>query len=95
MRIWSGLLIAGTVAGELLIGPAAHANWGDHRPWDGGWHAEWRHTPNHDHGGAIAGAVLGLGAAATLGGLLASQVRYYNPPPVYAPPYYSGYYPTY
>jgi len=67
----------------------------------GGWHGGgWR-------GGPGVGVVLGLGAAAVAGGVIASQVYappppvYYAPPPVYyAPPpvYYAappGYYPGY
>jgi len=92
MRIWSTLLIAAPVAAGLLAAPAAQADW--HR------HGDWHH---HDHGdgGAVAGAVLGLGAAAILGGVIASQAQqpYYAPPPpvVYAPPppYYGGYGPQY
>ena len=103
MRTWSTLLVAATVAAGLLAAPAAHADWRGHHEWHGGgWHQCWHHE-NHDNGAAIAGAVLGLGAAAILGGVLASQQpAYYAPPPppvVYAPPpgYYAapGYYSQY
>jgi hypothetical protein len=95
MRIWSSLLIATPVAAGLLAAPSAHADWRGHR----GWHEDWHHH-GHDNGAAIAGAVLGLGAAAIIGGVLAAQQpQYYAPPPpvVYAPPppYYPGYYPSY
>jgi hypothetical protein len=99
MRIWSTLLVAAPVAAGLLTAPAAHADWRGHHEWRGaGWHQGWQHE-HHDNGAAIAGAVLGLGAAAILGGILASQQpAYYAPPPpvAYAPPpgYYAppGYY---
>jgi hypothetical protein len=108
MRIWSTLLVAAPVAAGLLTAPAAHADWRGHHEWRGsGWHQGWQHE-HHDNGAAIAGAVLGLGAAAILGGILASQqLTYYAPPPpvAYAPPpgyfappgYYSqsGYYSQY
>jgi hypothetical protein len=98
MRLWSTLLIAAPVAIGLLAAPAAQADWHHH---GGDWHGDWHHH-DHDDGGAVAGAVLGLGAAAILGGVIASQAQqpYYSPPPpvVYAPPpppYYSGYGPQY
>src|SRR5689334_24987441 len=102
MRIWSTLLVAAPVAAGLLAAPAAHADWRGHHEWrGGGWHQGWQHE-HHDNGAAIAGAVLGLGAAAILGGVLASQQpTYYAPPPpvAYAPPpgYYAppGYYSQY
>jgi hypothetical protein len=102
MGTWSKLLIAAPIAAGLLAAPAAHADWHGDRGWHGGggWHGDrgWHH--DHDNGGAIAGAILGLGAAALIGGAIASsQPRYYAPPPpvVYAPPppYYPGYYPQY
>jgi hypothetical protein len=93
MRTWSKLLIAAPIAAGLLAAPAAHADWRGHPGWHGGgggWHR------GHDNSGAVAGAILGLGAAAIIGGVLASQSQYYAPPPpvVYAPPppYYPGYY---
>jgi hypothetical protein len=93
MRIWSTLLIAAPVAVGLLAAPAAQADWHGHgdRYGRGDWHGrgDWDHH-DHDNGGAVAGAVLGLGAAAILGGIIASQAQqpYYAPPPpvVYAPP---------
>jgi hypothetical protein len=106
MRMWSTLMVAAPVAAGLLVAPAAHADWQNHHDWHGGgwnqgWHQSWHHE-DHDNGAGVAAAVLGLGAAAILGGVLASQQpRYYAPPPpvVYAPPpgYYAapGYYSQY
>jgi hypothetical protein len=90
MRTWTSLLVAAPVAVGLLAAPAAHADWG-HR---GGWHGYERH---HDHRGGIgvAGALVGLGIAAAVGGVIAATQApaYYAPPPVvYAPP--PGYYPA-
>jgi hypothetical protein len=89
MRIWSTLLIAAPVAAGLLAAPAAQADWRHHDDWHGEHHGgDWHH--GHDNSGAVAGAVIGLGAAAILGGVIASQAQqpYYAPPPpvVYAPP---------
>jgi hypothetical protein len=90
VRIWSTLLIAAPVAAGLLAAPAAQADWRHHDDRHGGWHrgGDWHH--DNDNSGAVAGAVLGLGAAAILGGIIASQAQqpYYAPPPpvVYAPP---------
>jgi hypothetical protein len=95
------LLIAAPIAAGLLAAPVAHAEWhGDRGGWHGGgWHGEgsrrgegWHHDEGWHHGGrpGVAGAILGLGAAAVLGGVIASQA--YPPPPVvYAPP--PAYYP--
>jgi hypothetical protein len=87
MRTWTTLLVAAPVAMGLVAAPA-YADWG-HR---GGWHGYERH---HEHrGDGIAAALLGLGAAALIGGLLASTPppAYSAPPPVtYAPP--PAYYP--
>jgi hypothetical protein len=103
MGNWSKLLMAAPIAAGLLAAPAAHADWRGDRGWHGGggWHGDrgWHHR-DHDNSGAIAGAILGLGAAALIGGAIASsQPHYYAPPPpvVYAPPppYYPGYYPQY
>lgn len=115
MRTWKTLLIAAPIAAGLLAAPAAHADWRGHDGWHGdrgshgGWHGDrdWRGDRgwqrHDDHGGAIAGAVIGLGVGALLGGALAAQQPYYARPPVayaqppvaYAPPpaYYSA--PTY
>jgi hypothetical protein len=89
MRTWTSLLVAAPVAVGLLAAPAAYADWG-HR---GGWRGYERHH-DHGHGGAVVGALLGLGAAALIGGVIASTQppAYYAPPPVaYAPP--PAYYP--
>jgi hypothetical protein len=97
MRTSSSLLIAAPVALGLLAAPAAHADWHRHGGWDNGWHGH----EHHGHGDAVAGALIGLGVGAAIGGIIASsQPYYYAPPPVaYAPPppYYAapGYgYPT-
>ena len=98
-------LVAALTAVGLLAAPAAHADWRDHH---GGWHGDYgRHGYyRHDGGNAAAGALVGLGIGALIGGVIASQSQYYAPPPayyapppayyaapVYAPPpaYYSGY----
>lgn len=95
------LLMAAPLAAGLLGAPLAHAEWrGGGGP---GWHGR-PHWHGHGHGPGIAGAVIGLGAAAVLGGVIASQAYAppppaYYPPPAYAPPppaYYPpppGYYP--
>jgi hypothetical protein len=101
MTRFKALLIAAPVAAGLLAAPAAHAEWRGHGGWHGGGSEHW-------HGGrggpGIAGAILGLGAAAVIGGVIASQAYappppvYYAPPPAYYPPppaYYApppGYY---
>lgn len=75
------LLIAAPVALGLLAAPAAHAE------WRGGWHG------GHGYRGPgfpLAGALLGLGAAAVVGGIIASQPVYAPPPAYYYPP--QGYY---
>jgi hypothetical protein len=94
------LLIAVPVAVGLFAAPAAHAEWRGHGgghgggygggygggrgDWGrGGWHGHERHGGNN---GAVVGAILGLGAAAVIGGLIASQPTYAPPPAVYAPP---------
>jgi hypothetical protein len=93
------LLIAAPIAAGLLAAPAAHAEWRGHGGYGhyyGGYHGGW-------HGPGVAGAILGLGAAAIVGGVIASQayapppVVYVQPRPYYAPPpvYYApppGYY---
>ncbi len=90
MRTWTSLLIAAPVAMGLLAAPAAHADW-HHR---GGWHGG-RYDHDHHNGVGIAGALIGLGAAAVIGGVIASTQApsYYAPPPAaYAPP--PPYYPA-
>ena len=72
----SGLfrISAGMVAFGLLAAPAAHAEWHGHRDHDrhGSRGHEWRgHAERHDDdGGALAGALVGLGLGAILGGVL-------------------------
>jgi hypothetical protein len=101
MRTWTSLLIATPVALGLLAAPSAHADWRHHDGGrDGGWHGYEHHGGGN--GNAVAGALIGLGVVAVIGGIIAaSQPQYYPPPPVaYAPPpppYYPapGYaYPT-
>jgi hypothetical protein len=101
------LLVAAPLAAGLLAAPMAHADWHGRGGWHGGpgWHGGY----HHDRGPGVAGAILGLGAAAIIGGVIASQ-EYQPPPVVYAPPpaYYAppppayyppppppGYYPGY
>jgi len=87
------LLIAAPVAAGLLAAPAAQAEWrgyggyGHYHYYHGGW-----------RGPGVAGAIVGLGAAAVVGGVIASRA-YLPPPVVYAPPpvYYAlppAYYPA-
>jgi hypothetical protein len=83
MRIRTALLATPAVI-ALLAAPAAHADWRGH----GGWHGP---HPVYHHGWGpgpvIAGALLGLGAAAVIAGAVAPPPVYYAPPPVYyAPP---------
>ncbi len=83
MMRFKALLVAVPVSLALLAAPAAHADWhGRGGGWrGGGWHG------GHDYhrGPGVGGALLGLGAAAVIGGVIASQA--YAPPPVYyAPP---------
>lgn len=93
------LLIAVPVALGLLGAPVAHAEWRHHDGfgrgggWDrgGGWgYRGYGHRGN----GALTGAILGLGAAAVIGGIIASQPTYYAPPPpvTYYPAYPQPYY---
>ena len=109
------LLIAAPVALGLLGAPAAHADWrhGGGGHWGGGGGGHWGGGGGYRGGGgwghhrggngALTGALLGLGAAAVIGGIIASQPRYYAPPPVvyaprpsyYAPTYAQPYYPGY
>ena len=102
------LLIAAPVAFGLLTAPVAHAEWRGHggggwgnhsEGWGGGYRGRYEHRGN---GGALAGALLGLGAAAVIGGIIASQPPavayapqpgyypgYYYAPPAYPAPYYA------
>lgn len=106
------LLVAAPLAMGVLSAPMAHAEW--HGGHAGGWHGGGYHGGGWHGGGwhggwrgpGVAGAILGLGAAAVAGGVIASQAYapppvYYAPPPAYyaAPPaYYApppAYYPPY
>lgn len=81
------LIIAAPVALGMLAAPAAHAEWRGHEGYRGGDRGGYRHD---DHRGpGVGGVLLGLGAAAVIGGVIASQA-YAPPPVVYAPP--PGYY---
>ena len=85
MRTWTSLLIAAPVALGLLAAPAAHADWRHHGGgWDNGWHGH----EHHGNGDAVAGALLGLGVGAVIGGVIASSRPscFTRLPPVYAPP---------
>jgi hypothetical protein len=85
------LLIAAPVAAGLLAAPAADAQWRHPDHWHHGYE---RHHEEHGNG-ALTGALVGLGVAAVVGGLLASQAPYSAPPPVvYAPPPPPAYYPA-
>ena len=96
MTYMKSLLIAAPVAVGLLSAPVAHAEWRGH---GGGGHGGWGHRGGgwggHHGNGALTGALLGLGAAAVIGGVIASQPQYYAPPPpvYYAPQpqYYYSY----
>lgn len=93
---FKAFLIAAPLAAGLLMAPAAHADWHGH----GGWHGGGYEHGGYEHGGysrgfrgpGVGGVLLGLGAAAVIGGVIASQSYapppvYYAPPPVYyAPP---------
>jgi hypothetical protein len=100
MRTWSALLIAAPVAIGLLAAPAAHADW---RHQGGGWGGGRHYEQHRGNGGgdAVAGALIGLGVGALIGGMIAAsqpppqyyapQPQYYAPPPVaYAPPPYAA-----
>jgi|SRR5579871_2490859 len=100
MRLTSTLLMAAPIAAGLLLAPAAKAEWRHgYGGWHGGYHGGYYGGGwHHDDGAAIAaGAILGLGAGALIGGVIAAQQQpyYYAPPPavVYAPP--PAYYPQY
>jgi hypothetical protein len=119
MMRFKALMIAAPMAAALLAAPAAHADWHGHGGGEyhgggyhgggyhgGGYHGGGWHGDYHHGGPGVGGALLGLGAAAVIGGVIASQAYappppvYYAPPPAYyAPPptYYAapppGYYP--
>jgi hypothetical protein len=107
MLRFKALLIAAPVAAGLLAAPMAHAEWRGHGGEGGrggeGWHGGGGWRGHEHHGGpGVGGVILGLGAAAVLGGVIASQAYapppvYYAPPPAFYPPppaYYApqGYY---
>ena len=93
---------AGVIALSLLAAPMAHAQWHGHDDHDRHeWRGhEWRghdyrhHDDDREGGGgdALAGALIGLGLGAVLGGVIASQPQYAAPPPVVTGPP-PGYYP--
>ncbi len=81
MSRFKAVLMAAPIAAGLLAAPSAYADWHGRGGWHGdrGWHGGYHRGPG------IAGAILGLGAAAVVGGVIASQA-YPAPPPVYYPP---------
>jgi hypothetical protein len=93
MSLRSRLLISAPLAASLLALPLlaspAHADW--HR---GGWNHR-GYTHYHRGPGPVAGALVGLGIGALVGGAIAQSyappppVVYAQPPAYYAPP---GYY---
>ena len=91
MRSWKTLLIAAPIAAGLLAAPAAEAHWhGDGWRGDGwrggyGWH-------HHDDGDALAGAIIGLGIGALIGGAIAASQQPHYAPQAYAPPPPPAYY---
>jgi len=95
MLIGGYRLVAAVAALGVLTASAAHADRRHHEGWHEGWregHGGWHERHDHGDGDAIAGAIIGLGAAALIGGIIASQSQYSAPPPVvYAPP--PAYYP--
>ena len=97
MRSVKILAVAAMVSAGLLAAPAVQAeeHWRGHEEhrhemWRG-HEGHWEHRDN-DAGAAVAGAVIGLGLGALLGGAIASQPAYAAPPPVVQPP--PGYYPA-
>lgn len=100
------LAAAVAVSAGLLAAPgAAHADYWRHGGWGGPrYYPHYYHHRGFGIGPVIAGTVLGLGAAAAIGSVLAPPPpvvyappppAYYAPPPAYyAPPppaYYGGY----
>ena len=98
-----GLLAAPAAHAEKRHHEGGEGGWGHqgggHQGWNHqGWgHQGWGHQGmryHHGHGGGgYNGALLGLGAAAVIGGIIASQQDYYQPPRVYYQPqprYYQG-----
>jgi len=82
-RVKSLLIAAPVAVGLLAAAPAAHADWHRH---GGGWGGGYGYHHDGGRGPGIAGAILGLGAAAVIGGVIASQSYAPPPPVVYAPP---------
>lgn len=107
MRHLKAFLIAAPVAAGLLLAPGAQAERGDRGGYQQRGHGQYsqrgyrghyeppRHYGHRGNDGSVAALVLGLGAAAVIGGLLAAQPQYAPPPVAYAPQAYPapGYYP--
>lgn len=85
------LLVAAPVVLGMLAAPAAHAEW---RGRHGGWGPHAGHWGGGGYRGpaALPGLLLGLGAAAVIGGIIAAQPVQVAPPVYYAPQ--PGYYPA-
>jgi len=88
MRKRTSTLLAAIAVIGLAVAPAAQAQ---PRHWHDRGH--YGHFDHHGPGPAVAGALVGLGVGALIGGAIAaSQQPYYAPPPVaYPPP--GAYYP--
>jgi hypothetical protein len=94
MRTRPSTLLAALAVIGLVGAPAAHA--GGPHDWRGRGHYSraGHYGYHHQNGGDVAaGALIGLGVGALVGGaIVAAQQPYYAPPPVpYAPP--PAYYP--
>ena len=89
------LTVAAAVVVGLLAPAVAQADPRDHRRgWETrGWYGDRGFHHHRGGNGALAGALAGLGVAAVVGGIVASQPQYHPPPVVtYAPP--PAYYPA-
>lgn len=85
MRLRTALLMAPAMASLLLAPMAAQAQWRGPGP---GWGGRPHFVPHRvGPGPVVAGALIGLGAAALVAGAVAPAPVYVAPPPVvYAPP---------